>query len=531
LTLEVRKIRVTFSKEKNMKKSKKLTRRDFLRYSGLGTFSLLTAVKSPKLLFADEKKVNIVPAKNSFDPDLEVDLKATWDKVSILPGEPTKVWSYGGKVLRGDPGAMQTLQNSYLGPVFRVRKGQKIRINFTNEIDEHSIIHWHGLHLPEEMDGHPRFVIPYGKTYVYEFEVRNRAGSYWYHPHPHRRTGPQVYAGLAGMFIVTDEEEQSVPLPTGMYDIPLVIQDRTFNSNNQFVYFTPEVMNPMLGFFGDSILVNGQLHYELPVSASPYRLRVLNGSNARIYKLAWSNGEAMTVIGTDGGLLDKPLNLPYVVLGPGERVDIWADFSKEKAGNEISLMSLSFFDGFTGGMGSRGMMGGPGTRSGRTLPNGAAFPVLKVRVVRHGSVSSSLPTRLSRFERFERQDAVNAHNPKPFIFAMQHMAWTINGRIFEMEDVAHEEIVRLNTMEVWDFINGGAGMGMMGMMQMPHPVHVHGLQFQVTDLWVDDTGLSAWETVRDGFPYGGFKDTVLLMPGVRMRTLLKFEDFTGLVKA
>ena len=76
------------------------------------------------------------------------------------------------------------------------------------------------------MDGHPRYVIPQGQSYLYEFEVRNRAGTYWYHPHPHGRTGPQVYRGLAGLFLVSDEEERAVGLPDGEHDVPLVIQDQ-----------------------------------------------------------------------------------------------------------------------------------------------------------------------------------------------------------------------------------------------------------------------------------------------------------------
>jgi FtsP/CotA-like multicopper oxidase with cupredoxin domain len=230
-----------------------------------------------------------------------------------------------------------------------VRTGQKVRIRFTNQIADQTIVHWHGLHVPADMDGHPRFVIRRGQSYRYEFEVRNRAGTYWYHPHPHGITGPQVYGGLAGLFLVSDDEEQAAGLPAGEYDIPLVIQDRTFDGNNLLVYLSGHRMERMSGFLGDWIMVNGQPDFILPVANRAYRLRLLNGSNARIYRLAWQDGRPMTVIGTDGGLLEKPVQRRFVMLGPGERLELWADFSRQAPGAETALVSLPFDAGPLGG--------------------------------------------------------------------------------------------------------------------------------------------------------------------------------------
>ena len=131
---------------------------------------------------------------------------------------------------------MTTLPDSYLGPILRVRQGQRVRVHFTNELTEPTIVHWHGLLVPAEMDGHPSYAIDPGETYVYDFQVINRAGTYWFHPHPHGMTGGQVYRGLAGLFIVSDEEEAALALPPGEYDLPLVIQDRVFDDDNQMVY-------------------------------------------------------------------------------------------------------------------------------------------------------------------------------------------------------------------------------------------------------------------------------------------------------
>ena len=189
--------------------------------------------------------------------------------------------------------------------------------------------------------------------------MRNRAGTYWYHPHPHGITGPQVYSGLAGLFLVSDDEEKAAGLPTGEYDIPLVIQDRAFDNNNQLVYLSGQRMEQMTGFLGDWILVNGQPDFILPVATHAYRLRLLNGSNSRIYRLAWQDGSPLTVIGTDGGLLEKPVYRRYVMLGPGERLELWADFSKYPVGSETALVSLPFDAGaLAGGRRGGGMMGG-----------------------------------------------------------------------------------------------------------------------------------------------------------------------------
>ena len=232
---------------------------------------------------------------------IDISLTAQPGEAAVFQGIPTNVWRFNAAVNKGPGSRIVSIPESYLGPIIKVRQGDKVRIRFKNNIPEASIVHWHGLHVPAIMDGHPRYVISKGQTYLYEFEVKNRAGTYWYHPHPHGRTGPQVYGGLAGLFLVSDEEEQSLSLPNGEYEIPLVIQDRRFDSENQLVYTSGHMMDRMIGFLGDTILVNGRPNFILPVSQSAYRFRILNGSNSRIYKLAWKDKSPLIVIGTDGG--------------------------------------------------------------------------------------------------------------------------------------------------------------------------------------------------------------------------------------
>jgi FtsP/CotA-like multicopper oxidase with cupredoxin domain len=491
-----------------------INRRQFLQITGAGAAGLLTGSMTSLLSAGRAYAAN--HGSSGFVPDLDIALNAAAGEVPILPGSPTGVWRFQGQLLKGDRASLVDIERSYLGPIIRARTGQKIRIRFTNEIADQTIVHWHGLHVPADMDGHPRLVIPGGETYIYEFKVRNRAGTYWYHPHPHGQTGPQVYGGLAGLFLVSDDEDEAADLPSGEYDIPLVLQDRAFDRSNQLVYLSGHHMEQMNGFLGDWIMVNGHPDFSLPVATRAYRLRLLNGSNSRIYRLAWKDGNPLTVIGTDGGLLEKPVQRRYVMLGPGERLELWADFSNYEVGSETALVSLPFDGGMLGGgrMG-RGMMGG----GGYVLPNGAGFPIFKVTVNRRTKTTSTLPQRLSTIKRYDPADAVNPDYPKRFHLVMRHMAWTINGRTFRMEQVASDEKVALNSLEVWEFINEGGGMGMMGGMDMPHPIHLHGMQFQV---------LQRRGVTHEGYVDEGWKDTVLLMPGERVRLLVRFGDYPGL---
>ena len=226
-----------------------------------------------------------------------------------IPGQKRRagVLRFEGERLAGPAEAFSAAgPGGYLGPTFRVRRGQRLRVQFDNRLDEASIVHWHGLDVAEESDGHPRFAVEGGGRYRYDFTVQNRPGTYWYHPHPDGRTGYQVYAGMAGLFLVVDDDDAARGLPALEFDLPLVIQDRSVGADGELVYEP----STMLGFLGDRMFVNGRPEASFDVRAGSYRLRLVNGSNARIYKLAWSDGSPMTVIGSDGGLLGAPSTKP-----------------------------------------------------------------------------------------------------------------------------------------------------------------------------------------------------------------------------
>ena len=508
---------------------KPVSRRTFLTLSGGGAAALIVAActSSTDTSPTSSTVVTTAPGGSSTTTlasgpvDIEIAMRAVPDTVQIFSGVDTDVWRYVAEVTEGDAGAVSVIPGSYLGPTFHFRKGQRVRIIFDNEIPDRSIVHWHGLDVPEDMDGHPRFAVPEGGRYVYEFTVENRAGTYWYHPHPHGRTGPQVYAGMAGLILITDDEEEALSLPSGEFDLPVVIQDRTFDGD-AMVYLPNGMMDQMNGFLGEEILVNGSPDAAFGVASRSYRLRILNGSNSRIYKLAWDDGTPLVVLTTDGGLLENPVTRPYVTLGPAERVDLWVDFGTDGVGDSRKLISLPFIAPSSGGM-----MGGSSS-----LPLGTGFDVATFTVDRAEASSDALPDILSDPAFASIDEAVNGNSARVVTLSMAAGGWTLNGRRFEMLDVASDEEVKFGTTEVWEFYNAGGGMGGGmgggGGNGLAHPMHMHGQQFQIISRSIEDSGRNAWDSVREGYVDDGWKDTVLVMPGERVRVLRRFTTFPGL---
>jgi blue copper oxidase len=359
----------------------------------------------------------------------------------------------------------------------------------------------------------------------------------------------------------------------------------------------------MMGFYGDRILINGRPDFQLDVASRAYRFRVLNGSTARIYKLAWDDSSPITVIGTDGGLLETPVNKPYVMLAPGERLDIWADFSGRKVGSQLVLRSRSF-SGVLPGMAERMMTGkhggddqphgggghrmGMGGMHGSALPVGSDYPIFTVRVTRNVSDSPALPNRLSTIKHYTLGDTANPNKPVPIGISEGPMKMVLNGRPYAYNDILPSERIPLNTVQLMEIFHahGGSGghggenksesgghkmggMGMMGgmshgedkpgrrmgmgmrdggneggeggrkmggmggggmgmMMAMAHPIHLHGQYFQILSRTVGTDVGEDYATVKDGFIQGGWKDTVLVMPGETVKIIKPFQDFKGL---
>lgn len=471
-------------------------------------------------------------AQTSPTPDVEFDLTASPDEVPILGGTSTRVWRFSGRIVRGPSDTLSHAAGSYLGPTIRLRRGQRVRVRLINQLSEPSIVHWHGLDVPQEADGHPRLAVAAGGEYVYDFTVTNRAGTYWYHPHPHMRTAAQVYMGLAGLLLVEDEEERAIGLPSAQSEVLCVLQDRTFDAAGQFAYpggtaqgggmrgmgrgrgggmtGMAGMMALENGVLGDRVLVNGRLDRVADVEAGWIRVRLLNGSNARIYSLAWTGDRPMTVIGTDGGLVEQAAIRTAITLAPGQRADVLLNLSGFSNGAEIQLRSRAFSAAETG---SVGMMG-----SGGRVPSGAPLPVMTLRVRGRNTRALRLPDRLSTFDAAWARASAAPVRRVPLTF--MRMQWLIDDRVFGMTDVAGGETVRAESTHVWEFVNVANPMG----MAMAHPLHLHGRQFRV----LGRSGASATSVLGAGLVDDGWTDTVLVRPGEAVRAQVTFSRHRGL---
>lgn len=407
---------------------------------------------------------------------------------------------------------------SFHNPVLHLRTGAELAVTLDNQLEEGTIIHWHGLHVPGSEDGHPAQTVSPGEQYEYRFQVRNRGGTYWYHTHAHHRTARQAHQGLASFLLVedadTDALRDTLNLELGQTDLPLVLQDKRFDGQGRLAY-RPNPMQGMMGYLGDEVLVNMTPSATRGVMRRVHRLRLLNGSNARIYRLALLYHEERVpfrVIGTDGGLLEEPREVSEAFLSPGERLEVLVDFADFDEGDTLVLHSLEFDAMMGSDMGrmQRRMM------QGRGLQDGDAVALLQFVVQGGEAIRSEVPQRLSRIEPISLADA----RERDIRLDMAPMQWRIDGQTYHPEQVPIE--VDVNTVEVWAIHNASHSM--------PHPMHIHGFSFQV----LSRQGSPA--PVREQGVFGGgrtvsdlgWKDTVLLWPGETVRIAIDFSHpYTG----
>ena len=412
---------------------------------------------------------------------------------------------------------------SYQNPILRVKSGSRFTATLQNGLNEPTIIHWHGLHLSAKMDGHPNDSIAPGKNYPYAFPVTNRGGTYWYHTHADQLTAKQAYGGLASFFIIEDDDDlrlaNALDLKFGETDLPLVIQDKRFNAAGELVY-QPSMMEKMMGYIGDIVLVNLTPNPYLDIGPRIYRFRCLNGSTARIYKLAFMRGnEKMTyqVIGTDGGLLDRPYPATEVFLAPAERLDVLFDASQLRPGDTVFLKSLAFdpmeqesMEGM-GGMGGQGN-GQMGQMGGNTrLANGLEFNLLKLVVAKAAQGPREVPARLSILAPLDTTGV----RPRRVTLSMEHMQWLINGQSYRPDAAA---FVVKRAVEMWDIENATNSM--------IHPMHLHGFSFQVLGRTNSPAALRPLATASGGRVVTdlGWKDTVMVWPGETVRIAIDFRQ-------
>jgi FtsP/CotA-like multicopper oxidase with cupredoxin domain len=369
--------------------------------------------------------------------------------------------------VQGQPKSVLAYNGYFPGPTFRARRGDTANVLLTNGLADETTVHWHGMVVPPSADGHPRDAVMPGGTYPYDFTVNQRAALNWYHPHPHMMTGEQVALGLAGAFIVNDDEEGALGLPSGAHEVPLVLRDANIDSSGALTYTSKSS-----GFLGKIPLVNGTRDAGLAVDTALYRFRVLGGANARVFRLALSNGAPFAIIGNDGGLLASTAWESEIELAPGERLDLLVDFRALAVGTKVMLHDLN-----------------------------TGWGLLELTVTREVTDTTSVPTALSTIAPLGTPLATRE-------FSFDGMS-RINGRVYDMARIDFE--VPFGQTELWRFRTGG---------NAPHPVHVHGASFQVQSRTGGRGTVFSWER--------GWKDTVLLEDGETVEVLVRFEAYRGL---
>lgn len=384
------------------------------------------------------------------------------------------------------------------GPTLFFNKGDTVHMNVLNKLNEATTIHWHGFHLPAVMDGGPHQVIPAGTVWQPYWKVTNNASTYWYHPHLHEMTEEHITKGIGGLIIVRDEVESALALPRtyGVDDIPVVLTDRDFNTQQQFVTVP----------YGDSMMTNGTLRAQYTVPGQMVRFRLLNGAIERSYNIGFSDNRIFSVIGTDGGLLNAPVNLTRYLLHAGERVEIVVNFSGQtgqsfdlKAFNSTLANAIPGGENFPGGPFANYLGKKDFTMLHINVGPQTANPITSVpSVLTTNQLLSAADADITRI--LTLSDSTGVTNPPilgPNAFIINHKLFDINYNEYE---------VPLGNTEIWE-IRNTSGFG--------HPFHIHDVEFNI--LSINGAAPSAEQA--------GWKDVVFIPRNQTVRFIAKFEDY------
>ncbi len=455
-----------------------MNRRQFLFLSGgvAGSVALAHPIRSQTQS----------PLIHRADPEglLELDLRAGRSSIS-LGGKRANLLSYNDQIP---------------GPRLELRPGDQVRIQFTNQLNQNTNLHFHGLHIPPagKADDIFRQIAP-GETATYEFTLPldHRSTLAWYHPHWHGLVAEQLFGGLAGLIVVRGNLD-SIPELQSAQEEFLVLQD--FDQDG--------TSNPMIlvnGREGSTLAVNGTIKPSFKLATGDLlRLRIVNASPSRFYRLALED-HPLYLIGSDGGSLSAPVEVSDLLLSPGERADLLVQ-GIQKSG-EYRLLNLPYFRGGMGmtesGRGMRGMMGSG--MGGRFQTEASAAPQPLATITYSGSVDlKPLPSRLVAVEELSATDLSRRFVLNHGMTPGQGMAFLINGQAFDHQRVDTQ--VKLDTIEEWEIVNTGI---------MDHPFHLHTNPFQIIS--------------RNGQPepYRAWKDTVLIPRGESVKIRVRFSDYPG----
>lgn len=371
----------------------------------------------------------------------------------------------------------------FLGPTLRAARGETVKMTVHNDLPDATSIHWHGMHLPAAMDGGPHQMIAPGEQWEPYWEIEQPASTLWYHPHPHGQTALQVYRGIAGLFLVDDDESAALDLPSeyGVDDIPLIIQDKRMNGDGNFDTNAASFLDSMrgagaFGILGSTILVNGTYNPHLVVRRRT-RFRILNGSNARFYNLGFTDDRPFHLVATDNGLLPASVELTRLLIGPGERAEIVVELP---AHDEVTLRSYP--QDLNAPRAIRRQIGADDT-----------FDIIQLRS-EAVEETPALPTQLGTgqvpavpSDATQRTFTLDGHD-------------SINDEKMDMNRI--DLAIPAGALEVWTVQSSG----------QPHTFHVHGATFHVLDV----NGEEPESTMR------GPKDTVPIRPDRPVRLAVQF---------
>jgi blue copper oxidase len=445
-----------------------LTRRAFA--VGAGAFASASLLDPPFGHGEPTRAMTRLPIPQLIDATRQgnvIRLSVVAGRHEFFKGQPTRTYGYSAPIL---------------GPVLRLRRGERVEMIVHNTLDVATTIHWHGLLVPGDADGGPQRLIAPGATWRPTLAIDQPAATLWYHPHPHHDTGRQTYLGLAGLIIVEDGDDVGLPHDLGVDDLPLIIQDREFDEDGSLGY-DPGQLGVVYGVRGDTVIVNGAITPTARVPAGWVRLRLLNGANARNFELRFRDRRTFHVIASDGGFLARPVPISELRLSAAERVELLVDFSN---GQPVVLET-----GPDRVVGIFGSISDSGTND--------SVPVMRFEVDQarpsSGRLPSSLvalappdPTEAVQRRQFVLNNGICGQRTRMSDHPDMPALTGINGQLHDPRRIDVE--TKLGTSEIWEIVSVG----------MPHPFHIHGAMFRILSL--------------DGKPpaehLAGWKDVVLV---------------------
>jgi bilirubin oxidase len=387
------------------------------------------------------------------------------------------------------------INGDFWGPTLIMYKGDTVRMNVKNSLNDSTTIHWHGMHLPAVMDGGPHQVIPSGTTWKPYWKVSNNAATYWYHPHLHEKTAEHLTKGIGGLIIVRDAQEAALALPRtyGVDDIPLMLTSRRYDANNQFVYTNVA--------YGDYLLVNGTSNAQVNLPKQFVRLRILNVETERGYNLGFSDNRTFYIIANDGGLLNAPVPVTRVKLMVGERIEILVNLGNDPIGSSFDLKAYNSAQTF-------GFPGGEPSTNGPfgSLLNNLDFPVLRCNIIAaNSSAITTLPTTLVNNTYWSTASATvnrsitvtGGQGPVPF---------TLNNTPFQIGTI--NQTINLNAIEKWTITNNNI---------FGHTFHIHDVEFKIVERNGSASAVGAHES--------GWKDVLYLPINENVSFVARFDDY------